>query len=306
MPRVNRPATGELTELAFGPFRAKVGQVAAVLREFGKDGVAYTQTFPDAAPAPMGCGIVLVPWPNRVGGGRWTWKGKTQQLDLTEPARGNAIHGLLRNTVYRIEQTDPASATLSAPIYPQHGYPFTLDTSVTYALSDSGLIVTHRLVNLGSDDAPVGVGAHPFLRVGDVPIQDLVLTVRADARVEVDDRLLPVAQVPVDGQFDLRSGRRVGDLQLDTAFTELAVVDGRIEHTLTAPDGRGLTMWADPAFGWCQVFTPTEFPGADGPGLAVAVEPVTCGIDAFNTGAGLRWLEPGESWTVSWGLTPTG
>ena len=299
-----RAASGEQADLVAGPFRARVGQVAAVLREFSKDGTHYTRTFPDQAQTPFGCGIVLVPWPNRVGGGRWTWNGRPQQLDLTEPARANAIHGLLRNTAYTIEQAGPASATLTASIYPQHGYPFALDTAVTYALSDAGLRVTHRVTNVGADTAPVGLGTHPFLRVGDVPAQDLVLTVRAATRVQVDDRLLPVADLPVDGGFDLRGGRRVGELDLDTAFTDLTQVGGRHEHTLVAPDGRGVMLWTDPDFRFCQVFTTEAFPGPDGPGLAVAVEPVTCGIDAFNTGVGLRLLEPGEDWTVSWGLTP--
>jgi aldose 1-epimerase len=57
---------------------------------------------------------------------------------------------------------------------------------------------------------------------------------------------------------------------------------------------------------YVHVFTPPEFPGAaaDGrsPGQAVAIEPMTAPADAFNSGAGLRWLESGESWTVRWGI----
>ena len=39
---------------------------------------------------------------------------------------------------------------------------------------------------------------------------------------------------------------------------------------------------------------------------AVAIEPVSCAVNAFNTGDGLRWLAPGESWSASWGLRPVG
>ena len=87
------------------------------------------------------------------------------------------------------------------------------------------------------------------------------------------------------------------------------MTDGRIEHRLDAPDGTGLVLWADEVFGWAQVFSPSNFPGAGQAGCqrkAVAIEPMTCAVNAFNTGDGLRWLDPGETWTASWGLRPTG
>lgn len=298
------PASGRQFVLRRGTASAQVGQVAAVLRGYAVDGVDYTERWPDEAVPPMGAGIVLMPWPNRVAGARWRYDGRDQQLDITEPATGNAIHGLLRNTAYQPVAVAGDSVTLGCGVYPQHGYPFALDTSVTYSLTDGGLQVEHRVTNLGPTAAPFGCGTHPYLRVGDAPIEDLVLTVRARTRIRVDDRMLPVGSEPVAGTaFDLTGGARVGDLELDTAFTDLETVDGRFEHRLAAPDGRGVTLWADPAFGWVQVFTPAAFP-IDGPRKAVAVEPVTCGIDALNTGEGLNWLPPGATWTASWGLCP--
>lgn len=91
-----RPVSGEQFVLHRGDAVARVGQVAAVLREFSVGTTAYTETWDDADLPPMGCGIVLVPWPNRVADGRWSCDGATQQLDLTEPSRGHASHGLLR------------------------------------------------------------------------------------------------------------------------------------------------------------------------------------------------------------------
>jgi aldose 1-epimerase len=51
-----------------------------------------------------------------------------------------------------------------------------------------------------------------------------------------------------------------------------------------------------------QVFTTRAFPKGAGEGLAVAVEPMTAPPDAFNSGEGVRWLEPGEHWSVNWGV----
>ncbi|MCW2594427.1 MAG: Aldose 1-epimerase, partial [Jatrophihabitans sp.] len=36
----------------------------------------------------------------------------------------------------------------------------------------------------------------------------------------------------------------------------------------------------------------------------IAIEPMTCAPNAFNSGAGLIVLEPGGAWAGSWGITP--
>ena len=304
-----RPATGRQFELRSGAAVARVGQVAAVLREFSIAGVLYTETWDDAWVPPMGCGIVLAPWPNRIADGVWLYQGKKQQLDITDVSRGHAIHGLLRNTAYDAVDHQEESLTLAATVYPQHGYPFTVDTEITYALTDADLTVTHRLTNVGSDSAPFGVGAHPYLRVGDHPISELVITVSGNEFSRTDERLIPMATEPVGGTAnDLRAGVRLSELDVDVALTGFEVTDGRIEHRLDAPDGTGLVLWADEEFGWAQVFSPSIFPGPGKPNQrkAVAIEPVTCAVNAFNSGDGLRWLEPGGTWSASWGLRPVG
>src|SRR5438067_7438461 len=40
---------------------------------------------------------ILFPFPNRVRGGRYTFEGRSYELDINEPARGNHIHGLVAN-----------------------------------------------------------------------------------------------------------------------------------------------------------------------------------------------------------------
>ena len=128
-----------------------------------------------------------------------------------------------------------------------------------YELVADGLQVTHFVENLGAEAAPVAIGTHPYLKIGGVPTADLTLRLDAASHIEVDDRLLPTGEVPVDGtEWDFREGRRVGDVQLDDAFGELASEDGQVLHTLTAPDGRSVSIWADDEFDYVQVFTTTR------------------------------------------------
>ena len=300
--------TGEQFELhregAGGTVTATVTELAASLRSLRVDGVPLVQEYAaELGPPPGGAGIVLVPWPNRVAGARWTLDGAEQRLDVTEPKTGNASHGLLRNTGYAVLERSASAITLGATVFPQHGWPFLLETSVRYAVAEAGLKVTHTLVNSSSARAPVAVGAHPYLCVGHVPVEDLLVTVAATTYAETDERGIPRRDLPVDGTpFDLRRGARLGDVQLDTAYSGLHQDGGRHRHRLQAPDGSGVELWTEPAFGHVQVYTNRSFPGADGPRLAVALEPLTAPANALNTGTGLTWLEPDERWSVSWGL----
>src|SRR3954447_19892972 len=170
-----------------GPVTATVTELAASLRSLRVGGVALVHEYPDDLTPPYGEGIVLVPWPNRVRKGQWTLNGKQMQLDITEPSSGNATHGLLRNTGYRVTDRSEGAVTLAAPVFPQHGYPFVLETSVRYELTDDGLEVTHGIHNVGSAPAPVGIGAHPYLRVGDTPFAQLTVTVAASTAILADD-----------------------------------------------------------------------------------------------------------------------
>ena len=298
-----RAPTGQQFTLSRGTATATITELAAGIRSFSIDGIDLVEPFAETAGPPMGCGIVLVPWPNRVREGAWLLDGQRQQLDLTDPGYKQATHGLLRNTPYRVRSQSDAALTLEATVHPQHGYPFLLDTAVTYELVDHGMTVVHEIHNASDAPAPVAIGAHPYFRIGDVPTSELTLTIAASTRFELDETLLPVAEHGVDGDYDLRAGRVLGEIDLNVTLGGLPV--GATSSLLTAPDGRTLEVWQDPDFRYVQVYTPRNFPRREGIGLAVAIEPMTAAPDALNSGLGLRWLSPGETWTASWGIRYT-
>jgi aldose 1-epimerase len=231
--------------------------------------------------------------------GRWVHDGRTHQLDINDACHRSALHGLLRDTPHQVIARSSSSITLGAQVVPQRGYPFHLQTEVCYRLVADGLAATHTVRNLGSDCAPVAIGAHPFLAIGDVPTETLTLTVNGSHHIDVDDRLIPTGCTAVPGTtWDLRGGRVIADLDLDDAWT----VPENSVHTLQSPDGRSVSLWADESFGFVHVFITREFPCAGKFVTAVALEPMTAPADAFNSGVGLRRLVSGETLSASWGI----
>ncbi|MHA7271531.1 aldose 1-epimerase family protein [Arthrobacter sp. HLT1-20] len=295
-----RAATGPQFTLARGDATAIITSLAAGLRHYDKGGVALVESYPLDSIAPGAAGITLAPFANRVDGGLWELDGVPQQLDITEVPRNNAIHGLLRNVGYTALEHSPTRVLLEATIHPQHGYPFLARHQVRYELGDSGeLRVAQTLINDSARRAPFVLGAHPYFTLGTVAPADLRITVNAASALSANSRMIPTGTAAVSGRYDLRGGKAVPESLMDTCFTDLLTHDGVARHTLAAPDGRSVSLWHDGTVSHVHVYITDEFPGRS---LAVAMEPMTGPANAFNSGDGLKWLEPGESFTMNWGI----
>src|SRR5262249_30664199 len=90
------PLTGTQYEIEAGDYRATVTELGAGLRRLRFGETCLVTGFDADDLPPHGAGQLLTPWPNRVDGGHYVFDGEHQQLALSEPARGNAIHGLTR------------------------------------------------------------------------------------------------------------------------------------------------------------------------------------------------------------------
>lgn len=253
-----------------------------------------------------GRGQALMPWPNRIRDGRYTFAGTGYQLPVTEVERGNASHGLVRWAEWDLIDHTSDTVTVTTVVHPQPGWAWRLELATTYRLTHGGLSVLTQVRNISPGPAPFGYGAHPYLALAGVAAPDAVLTVPAARYLEVDpERGLPVATHPVGGtEADLRQPHALGDTELDTAFTGLERdADGLWRVRLDRGAAGTVTLWADEAFGWLQVFTAKARVGAADE-RGIAVEPMTCPPYAFNSGDSLVVLEPGGSWSGRWGIVP--
>ena len=307
MPDLRVPLTGAQYDIAAGDYRATVTELGAGLRTLSLDGQPITRGYGDDEVPPAGAGQLLAPWPNRVDGGRYTFGGRSFQLDLSEPAHGNAIHGLTRFATWSLSGSSADQVELGLWLLGRPGYPFCLELSVRYRLSaQGGLEVTVTARNAGSYPAPFGTGSHPYLLAGTGAIDNWALQLPAARWQPADNRGIPTGspREVAGSQFDFRERREIGSTSLDTAFTGLDTgEDGRAWARLTGPDAE-VGLWAGPGYRWLQVFTGDAL-APDARRRAVAIEPMTCPPNAFVTKTDLLTIEPGGTATQQWGIQAT-
>jgi aldose 1-epimerase len=297
--------TGEQHVLRSGDAEAVVVEVGGGLRTYRAGGRDVVDGYGPGEMAANARGHVLAPWPNRLRNGVYCWDGEEHLTPVTEPEAGTAIHGLVRFVAWRVLARSADSVVLEHLLHPQPGYPFTLRLQVGYELSGDGLRVSTTATNEGDRGLPYGEGHHPYLAAGGGPVDDWTLAAPGVTRLLTDEQQIPVGAEPVEGtSYDLRSGRRIGDLRIDSCFTDLERdTDRGAEVRFTGPDGRGAAVWMDDSYRWLQLFTGDVVPEPRRR-HGLAVEPMTCPPNALQTGEGVRRLPPGESTTSTWGIRP--
>jgi aldose 1-epimerase len=290
-------------ELVAGPWSAVVSAFGASLRGVTCAGRPVVTGYRGTANKVGGQGDVLIPFPGRVKGARYMWDGSEYHLPLTDKDGPNAIHGFVRTVLWHTGSVTTDTATFSHAFAGADGYPFPLQIDVTYLLDADGLSVHARVTNTGGQAAPLGVGFHPYFTVGSARIDGDLLTLPF-AEVLEFEQLIPTGRVSsvAAAGLDFRTARPIGDTVLNHCFlSPTRDVDGRTRVRLSQGE-RTVVVWMDEAFDYVVLYSGDALvEGARR--TALAIEPMSCGSDAFNHPEwGLTRLEPGAVSVMRWGV----
>ncbi len=244
-------------------------------------------------------GMPLFPFPNRLAGGTYTWEGINYAFPINDKARPNALHGFSREQAMKIthqELNDLTAYVICTYHDPglHKGYPFPFKYEMAIRLDYSGsLEVEMHLTNEGTKPIPAGFGWHPYFRVDD-RLHDMVLHLPSCQLVEVDEHLIPTGERTPFRHFS--RPQAIGNFELDNCF---ALTNEGKKATLTLEGSMArLRYWQETGpgkFNFIQLYTPEDR-------QSIAIEPMTCNIDAFNNGDGLIRLEPDETVSARFGL----
>lgn len=298
--------SGKQYRIQSGNTFAVVTEEGAGLREFVVNGRELLDTFGPNEISPNSNGQVLIPFPNRIDQGTYTFQGVAEQLPLSEPANNNAIHGLTRWLNWSVAAVGSDQVQLAIVLHGQPGYPFVLAVKETYHVASGVLTVTTDATNIGTAALPYGVGHHPYVTVGTDPINPDILHVPANSYFKTNSRLIPEPPaVTVAGTaFDFRTPHAIGTTVMDTGFTDLIPdADGFVRVKLAAPGGKPtITVFADKQHKYLQLYTGDTLSVPAERRRSLAIEPYSCAANAFNNGLGLVVLQPGQSFRSTWGI----
>jgi aldose 1-epimerase len=287
-----------------GGYSAVVLGLGAAVRELTHEGRPLVVPFGPDEEMPNFRGAFVAPWPNRIPDGRYSFDGSDFELPINEPERGTALHGLVFDIPWTLVEHTGSAVSLGCTIEPTESYPFAIALHARFSVDGDGFRTDVTALNTGSRRAPYGVCPHPYLVAGPSPLDEWVLELPAATVLTVTpDRLLPVAKEAVSGTpFDFRTAHPLADVQIDHAFTDIARdASGLATVRVTDPaGGTGTALIWDETCPWVQIHTADLPKKPESTRLGLAVEPMTCPPDAFNTGEDLVVLEPGATHRTGW------
>ena len=294
---LHNPATG--TGFSIVPAR---GANVLHLDFQGKNVLDGYTTPEELEAAKWGKSVLLFPFPNRLDRGRYTWQGQEYQFPINNAATENAIHGFVRDEAFEVDfiflAKDHASILCS---YTYGGgreyYPFPFCLEVEFMIHDDGTFTLEAAVeNLHDQPIPIGFGWHPYFQLTEGADAHLMQLPTCE-KVYINERMIPTGQRTAFPDFQRK--KKMGDTFLDNCFA--AAKPGSYKMTLQHGDTTLQVCANSQDCPFFQVFTPPHRE-------SIALEPMTCNVDAFHNGDGLVTVFPGQTWKVDFtvGLTVEG
>jgi aldose 1-epimerase len=278
-----------------------IPEYGAVLIDSIFDGVNVIEGFetPEALiDLKWGKSIVLYPFPNRMRDGEFLHEGKKYNFPIDNAATNNAIHGLgkkMPHPIVAITLAENHASVTCRNDYDGHlvYYPFPFRFEITFTLSDAvGMEIKMTLENTGEQSIPAGLGWHPYFSISE-KIEDSTLQMLDLEQISIDERMLPTGEKTLYGDF--LTAKKIASTSLDNGFF-IKNQSENFDVYLSSEKGK-LHYWQKTGENQCnfiQIFTPPHR-------TCIALEPMTCNIDAFNNNDGLVILKKGEILTADFG-----
>lgn len=269
--------------LAAGAWRAVLRpETGGAMAALDLAGVPVLRTMADTASGPLESACFpMVPYCNRIAGGRFQWGGRTVTLAPNAAGQRHPLHGLGWLAPWRVVRADTSSALLEhryegAPA-DSGEWPWAYVAHQHIALDESGCTVRLMVQNLSADTAPMGLGLHPYFRRAD----DSTVTFAAKAMLGIDgDFLVDGSAHPADSLARWSEGSPLPGVLVDHPFTRWAG-EARVA------DSHGGILLRGFGAPHCHVFAPPD-------GKELCFEPVSHPPDALNrTPEAMPAVQPG-------------
>jgi aldose 1-epimerase len=237
----------------------------------------YKKTYPSS---------ILFPFANRINDGQFNFNGSNYNLQCNEKQLNNAIHGLVYNKAFLVDELKKFENHAEIKLYyeelnPPTGYPFKFRVELTYKLTNEFLSLKINVINLDDKKLPFTVGWHPYFK--SVDLDKSKIQFDCIKKIKCNKNNIALGFEPFNSKMPLSLRKR----RFDDAFV------------LENPDVKFFTPEYDLVLkssekeSFLQLYTPMNT-------NAIAIEPMTGVSDSFNNKIGLKKLSPGQSYSIEW------
>lgn len=243
-------------------------------------------------------GAKLLPFPNRINQGRYSFQGKIYQLPIN--SENHAIHGFIFNKIFQVVNQSATQSHASLELQYLYdgaikGYPFKFNTQLIYSLANNSKFkFTTIITNVSSSPIPVGDGWHLYFKT-ESRVDNLRLKLPSNRKLVLDNQMIPTGEFVFEDNSD---SFMINNRQFDTCFA-LDEQEEKVTTEIYDPvQDFSINIWQETGkmkYNFLQVFIPESRD-------SIAIEPMTCTPDAFNNNIGLVVLAPNQSLIVSCGV----
>lgn len=244
---------------------------------------------------------LLYPWANRLAVQRFDVGGAEVDLSLADPPvgvdpQGLPIHGMLSAApgwrVCEHAALDDGGLLAAEFEFAAPGligaFPFPHRIRVEARLEGARLQMATTILASGPGPVPVAFGYHPYFTLPGVPRSEWDITIPVAERLALDGRMIPTGGVEPAAV----AAGPLGERTFDDAFR--SPPPGSPPFRL-AGGGRRIELRFDEGYPFTQVYAPAD-------DEVIAVEPMTAPTNALVSGDGLRWVDPGGSFTAAFAI----
>lgn len=274
-------------ELHSGPFKVTIDpKLGGAVTSFSSGETHWLRPAKVGAQDPRDTACFpMVPFANRIAGGRFTYNGKKVQLPRNDADR-HALHGF--GWMAPWQRTDDSEITHS---YDGDGpWPWAYKACQRFRLDESGLEIELQLTNLSNEAMPAGLGLHPYF-----PEPSKASLHAAVTKIhEIDRKTLSWSAIDTHPALD--------------ALVEGGELPIGLDHYFEGWDQKALIDWGDKqllmeASNCCSYLTLYTPKNAD----FFCVEPVQHPVNAHNSAdpSALIDLMPKHSMSVTLRLKPS-
>ena len=234
------------------------------------------------------CSVILFPFANRIKDGKYSYKGRSHQLECNEKKLGHALHGLVNKSSFRLTEFtyDEKSATITFKRREKgdkEGFPFPFDIKLTYTLKSDSIHLNVKVTNTGRQSFPFSLGWHPYFYSSN--LERSKIEIKSDEKIMNDERMIPLKV----SESKFPDPLLLKDQEFDNSF----ILKNNTVSYHTPDHSINIRTAGDDSTQYIHLYIPSHR-------QSIAIEPMTAAADCFNNNIGTKELQAGKDYQIDW------